>query len=106
MGRKMTKAPTHAWRAVVTIRIRHSGDETTEYLGPYWRKSDATARVTLLRNSYAPERSYREFVSGHIESAPLGEWSVATCPDLTACATRSEADSAPSALGGARESQA
>ena len=77
MGGKMTKAPTHAWRAVVTTRIRHSGVEETSYLGPYWRKSDATARVTTQRNQFAPAYSYREFVSGHVESAPLGEWSEA-----------------------------
>jgi hypothetical protein len=73
MARKMNKAPSHAWRAVIVTRVRATGEERTEYLGPYWRKNDATGRVTTHRNAYRPT-SYREFVNGWVESAPLGDW--------------------------------
>jgi len=77
MGRKMNKAPTHAFRAVVVWRNRNSDVEQTEYLGPYWRKSDATGRLTAYQNQYSRGTSYRVFVRGHVESAQLGNWSSA-----------------------------
>ncbi|MFM9669321.1 hypothetical protein [Streptomyces galilaeus] len=74
MARKMNKAPSHAWRAVIVWRTRDSDTETTEYLGPYWRKNDATGRVTTFRNAYRSAHSYRQFVNGWVEAAPLGDW--------------------------------
>ncbi|MGW3724849.1 hypothetical protein [Streptomyces sp. NPDC000851] len=73
MARKMTKAPTHAWRAVIVTRSG-DGPERTEYLGPYWRKADATSRITNQRRQYSQSWSYRKFVNGWVESAPLGDW--------------------------------
>lgn len=72
MARKMPKAPTHAWRAVVVTRFQ-DGTEHTEYMGPYWRKQDATGLVAIARNTYRPSWS-TQFVNGWVESAPLGEW--------------------------------
>lgn len=73
MARKMTKAPSHAWRAVIVTRRRGSDADQVEYLGPYWRKRDATGQVDTHRNVFRPG-SYREFVNGWVESAPLGDW--------------------------------
>lgn len=69
MARKMSKAPSHAWRVVVVWELP-GGHRETEYLGPYWRRSDAQGRVSNLRRS----NGYRRFVSGAVESAALGEW--------------------------------
>jgi hypothetical protein len=75
MARKMTQAPSHAWRVVLVTRDRGATADRTEYLGPYWRKNDATGRLTTSRNAYRPGGpSYRQFVNGWVESAPLGEW--------------------------------
>lgn len=74
MARKMTKAPSHAWRAVVTHRERNTGKTETEYLGPYWREQDAAGQVSTCRHANSQPWSHWEFVSGHIESAQLGKW--------------------------------
>ncbi|MCI3271038.1 hypothetical protein [Streptomyces cylindrosporus] len=74
MARKMSKAPTHAWRTVLVTKSAASGEEKTEYLGPYWRRSDATGRLTTLRYSYSRPWSTWQLVNGWIEAAPLGEW--------------------------------
>lgn len=71
MPRKMSKAPTQAWRAVVVWEYP-SGGTSTEYLGPYWRRQDAQGRVSNLQRAWG-----KTVASARIESAPLGEWSEA-----------------------------
>jgi hypothetical protein len=71
MARKMSKAPTHAYRAVVVWEHEDSGEQRTEYLGPYWRKSDAKGRISNLAR---PNFSRWRFVSGELQAAPLGAW--------------------------------
>lgn len=74
MPRKMLKAPSHAWRAVITTRSSAGGDEKTEYLGPYWRRGDAQTRVTIRENDLSRPWASRVLVNARIESAPLGAW--------------------------------
>ncbi|WP_432118495.1 hypothetical protein [Streptomyces sp. bgisy032] len=74
MARKMTKAPSAAWRAVITTRSAAGGDERTEYLGPYWRRSDAQGRISNRKRNLDQTWSSRVLVSAHVESAPLGDW--------------------------------
>ena len=72
MARKMSKAATLAWRAVIVLR-HPSGEESTEYRGPYWRKRDATTQVSSARNMWRGTWS-AQFAGGWVESAPLGDW--------------------------------
>ncbi|MFM9649969.1 hypothetical protein ACKI1S_27950 [Streptomyces galilaeus] len=74
MARKMNKAPSHAWRAVIVTRSAAGGGETTEYLGPYWRRGDAQTRITTRQRALSADWSFRTFVNGWVESAPLGDW--------------------------------
>lgn len=74
MARKMTKAPAAAWRAVLTTRSAAGGDERTEYLGPYWRRSDAQGRISNRKRDFGRSWSPRVLVNARIESAQLGDW--------------------------------
>lgn len=77
MPKQMPKDATCVYRTVITFRKRRDGSVKTLYWGPYFRRNDASARVTVARKECRRGEGTDygwEVVRSRVEYAELGPW--------------------------------
>ncbi|NYI06083.1 hypothetical protein FHU37_003026 [Allostreptomyces psammosilenae] len=74
MADRMPKTVYGVWRAVVVWRYTYGYTEHIDYVGPFVRKADATARLADRRRSMRKLDSSYVFIDGYVECAHLGDW--------------------------------